>query len=233
MSALMPGRDMVLGLLSNLLARTLGATPLIVELGSGTGGLAHRIARSRHDATVLALDLDPLLPAIGRRVLGDEQGRVVRGSVDLRSADWWADLPCPVDAVVTVATLHVLGDRGTDRVLRDLAGVLRTGGLLLDLDWAVPEVRDPVLGTALNVLSHERIASVGPSAFSTHRSALRSDPQLAELEQRRRKRLGPPPAVEPPYLDAAGHQRALREAGFADVVELWRHLDLALFAAVR
>jgi hypothetical protein len=89
------------------------------------------------------------------------------------------------------------------------------------------------LPLAVHELARSRDAAATPSPFATHRQAIEADPELARLETLRRRRFGPPPSTEPPHLDASGHRRALLDAGFTEVVELWRHLDLALLAAVR
>lgn len=231
MAAYVP--EQALTLLCDVAVRALPPQPTIVELGAGTGSLADRLAAARPDATVLAVDLDPLLPAIGDAVLGDRDGRVVRLELDLREEGWTTTLPRPVDAVVSVAALHMLGADGTTRVLADVLRLLRPGGLLLDLDWAAPTVADPALAAAVTAVVDASVDGIEPSVFTSHREALAQDPELARLDARRRERFGPPPATEPPYLDADGHRAALRSAGAAEVVELWRHLDLALLAAVR
>jgi SAM-dependent methyltransferase len=233
MAGFVPGHEEVLRLLCDVVSRTLPPDPTVVELGAGTGSLGDRIAAARPDARVIAVDLDPLLPALGQHVLGDRDGRVVRREVDLREVAWREGLPSTVDAVVTVAALHMLGRDDTVRVLTDVAGLLRRGGLFLDLDWAAPAISDPALARATGDLAEAALAAAGPSAFVEHRAALDADPELARLEALRRARFGPPPEVEPAYLDAHGHRRALLDGGFAEVVELWRHLDLALLAASR
>jgi SAM-dependent methyltransferase len=233
MAAFVPGHEAALDLLCDVVARTLRPDPTVVELGAGTGSLADRIAGVRPDARVLALDLDPLLPALGQQVLGDRGGRVVRLEADLRQSDWSEALPSSVDAVVTVAALHMLGRAGTARVLRDAVGLLRHGGLLLDLDWAASEIHDRALADTVEGLVDAALAAVGPSPFVERTVALEADTELARLAALRRARFGPPPAVEPAYLDAHGRRRALLDGGCTEVVELWRHLDLALLVAIR
>lgn len=233
MDGFLPARDSVLDLLCELLADLTGPAPRILEVGSGTGSLAARAVTHLPDATVVGVDLDPLLQAFGEHVLGDLGGRLRRHDADLRANDWHHGLTGEFDAVISVAALHMLGADDTTRVLTDLGALLRPDGVLLDLDWATPEVETGRLASSLRRLERRRNDTAAATVFSQHRLALASDPELARLDALRRDRFGTPPAEEPTPLDAAGHRRALLDAGFLSVVEVWRHLDLTLIAATR
>ena len=61
--------------------------PLILDLGSGPGSLAVRLLERMPSATVVALDADPLLLALGASAWRDLPGlRFV--SADLRMPTW-------------------------------------------------------------------------------------------------------------------------------------------------
>jgi SAM-dependent methyltransferase len=141
MDGFLPARDSVLDLLCELLADLTGPAPRILEVGSGTGSLAARAVTHLPDATVVGVDLDPLLQAFGEHVLGDLGGRLRRHDADLRANDWHHGLTGEFDAVISVAALHMLGAHDTTRVLTDLGALLRPDGVLLDLDWATRRSR--------------------------------------------------------------------------------------------
>ena len=233
MAGYIPNRNQVVELVHDVVIGMAGPSATVVELGSGTGSLAHRIATSLSEATVIAIDLDPVATTIGRHVLDDADGRLHRLELDLREPGWHAQLPGEIDVVVSIAALHMLVAERTAQVLHDVGGRLRSGGLLIDLDWAPAQAESPRLQQALRTLANAHENTAAATAFSTHRDALQADPQLAQLDGLRRHRLGHPPGPEPVPLSADEHRSALHDAGFVEVVELWRHLDLALYAAVR
>ncbi len=233
MAGYIPNRDQVLQLVHDVIIGMAPPTATIVELGAGTGSLAHRIATSLPRATVVAVDLDPLATAIGRHVLDDADGRLHRLKLDLREPGWHDQLPDEVDVVVSIAALHMLGADRTRQVLHDVGGRLRAGGLLIDLDWAPPRTGSPRLQQTLQTLVNAHETQAAATAFSTHRDTLNAEPQLAQLDALRRQRLGHPPGPEPVPLTAEEHRAALNDAGFFESMELWRHLELALIAAVR
>lgn len=234
MAGYIPNRDQVLQLVHDLVVGMVEPTATIVELGSGTGSLAHAIATSLPAATVLAVDLDPLATAIGRHVLdGDTDGRLHRLELDLREHGWHETLPDEIDAVISVAALHMLGAARTGQVLRDAGGTLRTGGLLVDLDWAPQHSRSPHLQRTVRTLATAHETTAEATALSIHRDKLNADPHLAQLDGLRRQRLGRPSGPEPAPLTAEEHRAALHDAGFVEVMELWRHLELALMVAIR
>jgi SAM-dependent methyltransferase len=232
MAGYIPNRDQVMQLVHDVVIGMAGPTATIVELGSGTGSLAHRIAASLPAATLIAIDLDPVATAIGRHVFDDASGQLHRLELDLREPGWHDQLPEEVDVVVSIAALHMLGAARTGQVLHDVGGRLRTGGLLIDLDWAPPRAESPRLQQTLRTLANAHETTAAATAFSKHRDALQADPQLARLDVLRGQRLGHPSGPEPVPLTGDEHRAALHDAGFVEVVELWRHLDLALFAAV-
>ncbi len=76
------------------------ASPLVVDLCTGSGALALAIAALRPDAEVHAVELDPKALAWARRNVDADGGRVVLHAADVRAADLLADLAGRVDLVV-------------------------------------------------------------------------------------------------------------------------------------
>src|ERR1700761_3729399 len=121
--------------------------PVIIDLGCGPGSLSVRLLDRLPRATVVAVDTDPVTLALGRAAYGDRPGlRFV--DQDLRADDWAAalGLPRPADAAVSTIALHWLTEPGLRAVYRELATLLRPGGLLLDGDHLGADPSAPALG---------------------------------------------------------------------------------------
>jgi release factor glutamine methyltransferase len=76
------------------------ASPLVVDLCTGSGALALAIAALRPDAEVHAVELDPKALAWARRNVDAYGGRVVLHNADVRAADLLPNLAGRVDLVV-------------------------------------------------------------------------------------------------------------------------------------
>jgi SAM-dependent methyltransferase len=109
--------------------------PLVLDLGSGPGSLAVRLLNRMPSATVIAIDADPLLLALGRAAHPALAGLRFT-DLDLRSPGWASRLGLtrPADAAVSTTALHWLTPPELCAMYAELATVLRPGGLLLDGD---------------------------------------------------------------------------------------------------
>ncbi|MGI8511369.1 MAG: class I SAM-dependent methyltransferase [Solirubrobacteraceae bacterium] len=107
-----------------VLERVAGRLPphaRVLDVGCGTGRVTEAVLELAPGGSVLAIDASDAMVDLARERLGD-RARVWRQDVlDL-------DLDEPVDAVVSTATLHWVGDH--DRLWQRLAGALRSGGIL-------------------------------------------------------------------------------------------------------
>jgi len=138
--------------------------PLVVDLGCGPGSLAIRLLDRMPAATVVAVDADPLLLALGRAGWADRlaERKRVSGSGgagtggagtggagagnadaglrfadhDLRVPGWSGELRLdrPADAAVSTTALHWLPPAALASMYAEVAGLLRPGGLLLNGD---------------------------------------------------------------------------------------------------
>ena len=205
------------------------ADPLVLDLGCGPGSLAVRLLDRLPQATVIAVDADPLLLALGRSAWRDRAG-LRFAELDLRAPGWSANLGLAgrlADAAVSTTALHWLTAAALAALYAEVATVLRPGGLMLDGDHLrEDEAVSPVLerlGRALIERAEQRHpAADGAETWTGWWDAVAADPALADL-LRRRQQLG---LDSEHHGSPAGllrtHVEALRATGFAEVGTLWQ-----------
>jgi SAM-dependent methyltransferase len=203
----------------------------LLDLGAGTGSLTRILLDRFPAATVVALDLDPVLMTIGRKTLGDGGGRLTWSQTDLRAPDWPEQLgrrvDQPFDAVVSLATLHHFNARELAAIYRGLAGLVRPGGLVLNAEGLA--AGSPTSRLARQLDEARRRGSPPPDGWW---EAIGADPDFAEAVEER-ERLRDRMRGTPRHSSAEGHCRALRRAGFAEAAVAWRYLDEALVVGLR
>ncbi|KPC59244.1 class I SAM-dependent methyltransferase [Streptomyces chattanoogensis] len=207
------------------------ATPLIVDLGCGPGALAARLAGRLPHAEVLAVDADPLLLELGR-VYHGSAARYVEATI---GEPGWLDtlaLTRPLDAAVSATALHYLGEHTLRQVYRQLATVLRPGGVLINGDHLSPNGAK-ISDIAANVgLRHaRRQAAFAHEDWQSWWTAAGEDPDLADLLTARSRRSLP--HCEGNDLTAADHVALLREAGFEDAGTVWQFGHSHVLVAIR
>ncbi|HEX4702147.1 MAG TPA: class I SAM-dependent methyltransferase, partial [Pseudonocardiaceae bacterium] len=111
--------------------------PLVLDLGCGPGSLSARVAGRIPGARVIGVDADPLLVTLAR-VGAPATSRFVEA--DLGNAAWVDALGLPsnagtVDAAVSTTALHWLPESQLAALYRDLAMLLRPGGVLANGDY--------------------------------------------------------------------------------------------------
>ena len=212
------------------------ADPLIIDLGCGPGSLAARLLDHIPDAEVVAVDADPLLLALGRA----GYPRVRFADRNLRVPGWSAGLRLSraVDAAVSTTALHWLPPEALASVYREVAGVLRPGGLLLNGDHLRQDADTaPVLARLGRALIEREEARRAPEGYGETWTgwweAVAADPLLAGLVARR-QRLG----LESEHHGAGSgllsvHVDALRAGGFGEVGTIWQRGDNRLLCAVK
>ncbi|AWZ08385.1 MULTISPECIES: class I SAM-dependent methyltransferase [unclassified Streptomyces] len=211
---------------------TLGRpAPLVVDLGSGPGSLAARLASRLPTADVLAVDADPLLLELGRA----HYGTALRYVEALIGAPGWLDalaLDRPVDAAVSTTALHYLGEPSLRNVYRDLAERLRPGGVLVNGDHISPDsarIRD--LALDIGRRHSERCLAFTHEDWQSWWSGAAADPEFAPFLAGRGERRHPP--CEGNDLPLSGHVELLREAGFGHVGTVWQFGNSHVLVAVR
>ncbi|MGN6795727.1 MAG: class I SAM-dependent methyltransferase [Streptosporangiaceae bacterium] len=148
--------------------------PLVLDLGCGPGSLATRLLERLPAATVMAVDADPLLLAIGRAAYsgqpdaaGDAAGSGQAGSLrfinlDLRQPGWTSALGLDrqADTAVSTTALHWLPPDALTTMYAEVATMLRPGGMVLNGDHlAEDEEAAPTLarlGRSLNEREQQR-----------------------------------------------------------------------------
>src|SRR5258708_22150877 len=83
----------------------------------------------------MAVDLDTVLLTIGRKALGDMDGRLLWIEADIRDPAWLSLLDVTlVDVVLTTTALHWLQPEALLPLYQQLATLIRPGGLFLNGD---------------------------------------------------------------------------------------------------
>jgi len=149
----------------------------VLDVATGTGAVAIELARTARERTVVGVDQSAEMLAAGRE-------RVARaglaGRIELREGRAEA-LPFPdadFDALTFTYLLRYVDD--PDAVLRDLARVVRPGGVMAMLEFGLPSgvwrpawelyvrVGLPALGRLISPGWHEVGRFLGPSIRSFH-----------------------------------------------------------------
>jgi SAM-dependent methyltransferase len=212
---------------------------LAVDLAAGPGSISQRLLQRFPRARCIAVDLDPVLLAMGEQVLGDIGGRLSWVEADLQRDDWTAGLNVEhVDAVLSTTALHWLPPGGLNRLARQLAKVVRPGGVVLDGDHMGFPPFLPTFGRVSAALNERRwqtsFAENGVEDWDDWWEAFEREPGVAGLIEERRRRFAwsthdPDPTA--PILDV--YEAAFRDAGFREVGVIWQQLDNRVLMAVR
>jgi SAM-dependent methyltransferase len=213
--------------------------PLVLDLGCGPGSLAVRLLGRIPAATVIAVDADPLLLALGRAAYADVAGLRFT-DLDLRQPGWSARLRLgrPADAAVSTTALHWLTGADLRAMYAELATVLAPGGLLLDGDHLkVDQAEYPTLARLDRALlereGRRRFPNGRGETWQSWWDAVTTDPALAgkAAERQRRRTEAGHHGSETVLL--ATHVGALRAAGFAETGVIWQRGENRLLCAVR
>jgi SAM-dependent methyltransferase len=201
--------------------------PLVLDLGSGPGSLAVRLLRRLPEASVLAIDADPLTLALGRAAWQDVAGLEFL-DLDLRAPGWSAELRLErqPDAAVSTTALHWLPQPALAALYAELAGLLRPGGVLLNGDHLGEDDATPVLQRLDRSLiereERRRFPSGHPEGWTDWWDAAAADPALADLYAQREARRVDSEHHGSPAGRLSVHAEALRAAGFAEVGTIWQ-----------
>lgn len=127
----------------------------VLEIGSGSGAVAERLARRNPATSVTATDVDPVMVSAATDRLRDTP------NTEVRTADATA-LPFPdasFDSVVSCLMLHHVIDWET--TVREVTRVLRPGGVFVGYDL----VRTP-LATAIHLVDRSPFRLFAPDEFA-------------------------------------------------------------------
>ncbi len=232
----LPSREERFAVMLDALDVLLPASFLALDLACGPGSLSQRSLTRFPAARCLAVDLDPVLLTLGRKALGNMDGRLLWIEADIRDPAWLSRLDVTqVDAVLTTTALHWLRPEALLPLYQQLATLIRPGGLFLNGD----HLRFPPQQPSLQVLAEhvsrrqeQALIQQGGETWAQWWEALAQEPALAEAFAERERRLHWRDHGEVwQTLDV--HEAALRNAGFRQVGVCWQQLDNRVLLAVR
>lgn len=230
---LVPDREVRLRVLLDVVEAMVGSAPTVVDLACGPGTITRRLLDRLPQANSIAVDVDPVLLTIASATFADDDRvRIVRA--DLNDPAWVEGLPEPqVDAVVTATALHWLSEDVVRRLYRELAGVVRPGGVVAHTEH-MPLAEVPRLGPAIAEIGRPTAGRVdGQARWDAWWDQVSHDPALQPAMAQRHAvfETGYPTEVFSPPAD--WHIAMLRDAGFTEAGVLWRSGTGAVVAAVR
>ena len=229
----MPDRDERFAAITGALGAVVGDAPRVVDLGSGPGSLARRVLDALPGSRVVAVDMDPVLLAIGQNALGDAGGRLSFVDADLRDP-WEEALDGQVDAVVSTTALHWLQPDSLADLYRRVATVVRPGGVLINGDSLAFDDAPAIAGAVQRLREQRHVEQEAPGGESWEEwwDAAAAEPGFAAEIAERSKRHHD----HPEHSRQAGygfHRTALLEAGFREVATTWQKLTDRVLVAIR
>lgn len=235
----LPEREARFEVMLDVLEVLLPAQFVALDLAAGPGSISQRLLDRFPRARSVALDLDPVLLAMGKATLGDMGGRLTWVEADLNGDDWPAALGVEqVDTVLSTTALHWLPPGGLNRLARQLAGVVRYGGVVLDGDHMGFPPDLPTFGRLSSILNERRwgatFAEPDAEDWDAWWSAFGQEPAAADLLAERARRFAwSSHGIDSraPILDV--YAAAFRDAGFREVGVIWQRLDNRVLMAMR
>ena len=230
---LVPDREHQISVLLDVVEAIAGTAPTVIDLACGPGTITCRLLDRLPRAHSIAVDVDPVLLTIASATFAnDDRVHVLRA--DLRDPGWGDALPeSQVDAVLTATALHWLPEDAVRRLYRDLALLVRRGGVVAHSE-RMPLADLPRLGPALAQIEQQHTAGDDRRArWDAWWEQAYREPALQPAVMQRHavfETTYPTEEFSPP---ADWHIAALREAGFAEAGLVWRSGPAAVIAAVR
>ena len=126
---LIPPFDLFYGRAADLVARTVGPEPAVLDLGAGTGLLAAAIFERRPRARITLFDGSSEMLAVARQRFGDG------AQVSFEVGDLAGSLPAGAwDAVVSALAIHHLSDEDKRALFVRVKAALRPGGIFVNAE---------------------------------------------------------------------------------------------------
>jgi trans-aconitate methyltransferase len=206
--------------------------PRVLDLCCGNGALTRRVLERFPDARVTAVDWDPVHLEIARKTL-PERVEIVEADV---TGPRWGDTLAPgsLDLVVSATALHWIDDEPLMGLYERLAALVAEGGLFLNSDHfpqAEPAIRR--LSESQTEAWQEANFRGGEETHSGFHEAAATAPELSEAAELRARRFAEHVSGDHRPRSVDFDRSALREAGFGEVAEVWRHRDDAVLLALR
>lgn len=207
-----------------------------LDLGAGPGSLSHRLLDRFPAARAVAVELDPVLVALGKGAIDTLDGRLRWVEADLASSDWLAALGDEqIDVALSATALHWLPPDPLRRLYGELSDLLRPGGLLINADHIAfgSPTCDRLSQRVLDAQwSDDAFADRGVETAEQWWEAFKAQPAVTPLLAEQARRFAGKQR-QPSLPDVAAHQAALRAAGFREVATIWQMLSDRVVLAVR
>ncbi len=234
--AVVPARERRFHLMMDVLEAAVGSAPRVLDLGSGPGPLSLRVLRRFPRARCVAVDYDPVVLRIGRGALGSYHGRLQWLDTKIGAPGWTDRLPYRrFDAAVSTTALHWLPPTTLRQTYRDLARVLRPGGVFVNGDHLPESPRDAEIQRLVRriyrVHRHGRPREKGREPWTRWWKEAARAPPLAESFAEHERRHAQHPRVK--ALPLPGQVAALRRAGFRTTMTVWQVLEDRVLVAIR
>jgi SAM-dependent methyltransferase len=232
-----PEREARFETMFDTLAALLPASFVAIDLASGPASLGRRLLARFPEARVIAVDMDPVMLAVGQGALGALGGRLRWVEADLASPGWLDSLGEErVDAVLSSTAMHWLPAEPLARLYGELGRLLPPGGVFLNADHLAFGPASPTLArlsdqALAGLWSDEAFAARGIETAEQWWEAISAEPALApQFAARARLFAGKQRQESPPFDE---HVAALRDAGFSEVGTIWQVFSDRVLLAVR
>lgn len=232
-----PEREARFTVMFDALAELLPASFVAVDLACGPGSISQRLLARFPGARTIAVDIDPVLVAIGRGAVGTAGGRLRWVEADLASPDWLEALgETQVDAVLSSTAMHWLQPEALARVYHELGRLIRPGGVFLNADTmafgsALPNLERLSRRALDEQWSDDAFAERGIETAEQWWASLATEPAFAPLLEEQARRFAGKQRPTPPDFDA--HVATLHDAGFREVATIWQMLANRVLLALR
>lgn len=233
----LPHREARFDAMLDAVAALAPADFVAIDLACGPGAISQRLLARFPGARAVAVDIDPVLLALGRGALGSHGGRLRWVEADLMTAELARDLDEPqVDAVLSTTALHWLPPERLIQLYRQIAALLRPGGVFLNGDNIPFRAGLPTLArlaeTARARDEAAAFAQRGVEDWEAWWAAIAAEPGMPPLIAERERRFAQRRRdIAEPRL--ALHEAALEDAGFREVGVIWQRLDDRVVLAIR
>ena len=236
-TAYIADRDRVYEVLFEVLTHLRPAEDLVVlDLACGPGAISGRLLERLPSARAVAVDVDPVLLAIGEGALGDFDGRLRWVRADLRDPGWADGLgeDGSFDAVLSSTALHWLEPSVLAATYRRAFRLLRPDGVLLNADY-LPHDQGSRLRSACDALALRRRTEAfegGAESWEQWWEAVRAEPGLADALALR-ETLWPEGSRDWTGASHRFTEAALLDAGFAEAGVVWQDLQERIIVGLR
>ncbi|MGE5597666.1 MAG: class I SAM-dependent methyltransferase [Hyphomicrobiales bacterium] len=232
-----PERETRFQVMLDVLEALLPETFVALDLACGPGSISQRLLARFPGARCVAVDMDPVMLALGQRALGDCGGRLRWVHADLATPRWTEALgETSFDAVLSTTALHWLSSPELVRVYGELGMLVRPSGVFLngdnmDFGPGLPAIQRYAAGARDRVWTAESFAARGVETSEQWWAALENEPGVAPLIAERKRLLAAKERPIPANYDL--HVGALRNAGFREVATIWQSGTDRVLLAVR